>query len=152
MGRMMKMEKISIQPTKKKMTMKRMLAAGVGELGLGAEDVDEGAPEAALFPAPVEEHEEEDGGVGGGEVDVGVGAAQEGLGDFEVAVGGGVAVADGADAGDEGEDVFDEDEDEEAAEEPEAALHGGAAGEVLDEVAEELDDPLNEILEAGGTS
>ncbi len=56
----------------------------IGEFDLRAKDVLKQSPEAKLANAPVEPHEKEDGGVGGGQIDVGIGTTEEGTVDFKI--------------------------------------------------------------------
>src|ERR1019366_3703552 len=96
----------------------------IGEFGFRSEDVKERSADALLADAPVEKHEKEDGGVGGGNVDVGVGAAKKRVRNFKIPDVGSMAVTNGAHAGEQSEEIFSQDEDEETAEVPETPFHG----------------------------
>ncbi|HEV3271968.1 MAG TPA: hypothetical protein VGZ93_07295 [Candidatus Methylacidiphilales bacterium] len=122
----------------------------IGKFGFRSENVEERSAAAGLAEAPVEIHEKENRGVGGGSVDIGIGSTQKRFRNFKIPNVGSVAPADGAEAGKQSESIFSQDKDKKAAEVPESPFHGLPSGKALDEIAQQLNEPFDEILYPGG--
>ena len=104
----------------------------------------------AGFPdGPDDPAGEEDEGHREGQVEIGVGPAEQGLLDVET-FRGLMSPADGADAGNETHPVGGEDKDEDRGEEPERPLDQVGADDAFEQAVEALDQPLEKVLRPAG--